>query len=164
MLNESTLGLNTSAVKLRKYLECGSWCAETMQGGFTGLKMQGWMHKETDYQMFNPINFLRATEYIKIHETAVPRGPETIRTVNCSDWVKLRYNIIIMKWLKRQGRAHLSWCGSMEKLFVCINHSQLGVWNDGIFTALRQQSNNTDSARDSLIKALSSARKCPPNG
>lgn len=54
-------------------------------GRVRGVKMQGWVHKETDYQIFNPINFLRATEYIKIPETAVPRGPETIRTVNCSD-------------------------------------------------------------------------------
>lgn len=80
MLNESTLGLDTLAVKLRKYLmrllmrqDDGGWVR--------GVKMQGWMHKETDYQIFNPINFPRRNRIHQIRETAVPRGLETICTV-----------------------------------------------------------------------------------
>ncbi len=50
------------------------------RGWVRGVKMQGWMHKETDYQIFNPINFPLRNRINQICETAVPRGLETLWT------------------------------------------------------------------------------------
>lgn len=125
-----------------------------MEGGFGGWKYKVGCTKKLIIKSLIQLIFLGATEYIRFVKRQSRRSGDDLYCVNCSDWVKLRYNIIIMNWLKRQGRDHLWRCGSVEKLFVCINHSQPGVLGEGIFTPRSAHVLVHKQCPDSVIKAL----------
>lgn len=61
---------------------CVSVCMCVWVGGGC---MQGWMHKETDYQVFNPINFLAQQNALN-SSAGVPPG---------SLWIKLCVSTLI---------------------------------------------------------------------
>lgn len=96
-------------------------------------RIQAWMHKGTDNQIFNPFNLSKQQnelEYIR-----------RLWSWSCAFWerrdeVQLRDNLIIINWLERQGRVHFSKRHSSEKQPVLLittywinRHRDAALWN-----------------------------------